>query len=124
MAALVTSLLVAAALMGALGIMLAAAAAHRVGATGLDAASSMLLFHAVAALGTAALAHQGLLQRALGLAAIAAWVIGALLFSADIALRAFAGHRLFAMAAPTGGFTLIFGWLLLAAAALGGRWRA
>jgi uncharacterized membrane protein YgdD (TMEM256/DUF423 family) len=119
-----TILLVIAALMGAAGIMLAAVAAHAAPGAGLDAAASMLLFHAAAALGAAALAHQGLLRRPLGLAAIAAWVIGAILFSGDIALRAFAGHRLFPMAAPAGGIMLIFGWLVLAVAALAVRWRA
>ena len=29
----------------------------------------------------------------------------------DIALKAFAGHRLFPYAAPTGGFVLIASWL-------------
>jgi uncharacterized membrane protein YgdD (TMEM256/DUF423 family) len=119
-----TILLVIAALMGAAGVSLAAAAAHAVPGAGLDAAASMLLFHAVAALGAAALAHQGLLRRPLGLAVIAAWVIGAALFSGDIALRAFVGHRLFPMAAPTGGIMLILGWLVLAVAALAASWRA
>jgi uncharacterized membrane protein YgdD (TMEM256/DUF423 family) len=119
-----TILLVIAALMGASGIMLAAAAAHTAPGAGLNAAASMLLFHAAATLGAAALAHQGLLHRPLGLAVIAAWVIGAVLFSGDIALRAFAGHRLFPMAAPAGGIMLIFGWLVLAVAALAVRWRA
>jgi uncharacterized membrane protein YgdD (TMEM256/DUF423 family) len=119
-----TILLVIAALMGAAGIMLAAVAAHAAPGAGLDAAASMLLFHAAAALGAAALAHQGLLRRPLGLAAIAAWVIGAILFSGDIALRAFAGHRLFPMAAPAGGIILIFGWLVLALAVLGAPRRA
>jgi len=121
--ATLTILLVVAALMGAAGIMLAAAAAHAVRGVGLDAAASMLLFHAAAALGAAALAQQGLLHRSLALAVIAAWAIGAVLFSGDIALRAFAGHRLFPMAAPTGGTMLILGWLLLAVAALA-AWRA
>lgn len=119
-----TILLVIAALMGAAGIMLAAAAAHVVAGAGLDAAASMLLFHAAAALGAAALAHQGLLHRALGLAVVAAWVLGAVLFSGDIALRAFAGHRLFPLAAPAGGITLIAGWLVLALAVLAAPWRA
>jgi uncharacterized membrane protein YgdD (TMEM256/DUF423 family) len=119
-----TILLVIAALMGVAGIMLAAAAAHAVLGAGLDTAASMLLFHAAAALGAAALAHQGLLRRSLGLAVIAAWAIGAVLFSGDIALRAFAGHRLFPMAAPTGGIMLILGWLVLAVAALAAPSRA
>jgi uncharacterized membrane protein YgdD (TMEM256/DUF423 family) len=49
---------------------------------------------------------------------LAAWVLGAALFSGDIALRALAGHRLFAMAAPSGGIILIAAWLGLAAAAI------
>ena len=117
-------LLVIAALMGAAGITLAAAAAHAVQGAGLDAAASMLLFHAAAALGAAALGQQGLLRRPLGLAGIAAWVIGAVLFSGDIALHAFAGHRLFPMAGPAGGIMLIIGWFVLAAAALAPPWRA
>ena len=56
----------------------------------------MLLFHAVAVLGGAALVQQGVLWRPLALIVLVAWVLGAVLFSSDIALRAFAGHRLFA----------------------------
>ena len=79
----------------------------------------MLLFHAAAVLGGAALAQQGLLWRPLALVVLIAWIAGAALFSGDIALRAFAGHRLFPMAAPTGGIILIAAWLALAAAAIG-----
>jgi uncharacterized membrane protein YgdD (TMEM256/DUF423 family) len=71
----------------------------------------MLLFHAAAMLGAAALVQQALLWRPLGLAAITAWLVGAVLFSGDIALRAFAGQRLFAMAAPSGGIILILAGL-------------
>jgi uncharacterized membrane protein YgdD (TMEM256/DUF423 family) len=39
-------------------------------------------------------------------------------------MRAFAGHRLFPMAAPSGGMLLILGWLVLAAAALSAVGRA
>ncbi|MGA7955870.1 MAG: DUF423 domain-containing protein [Xanthobacteraceae bacterium] len=49
---------------------------------------------------------------------LAAWVLGAVLFSGDIALRAFTAHRLFPFAAPSGGFILIAAWLGLAGAAL------
>lgn len=117
-------LLVIAALMGAAGIMLAAAGAHAAPGAGLEPAAYMLLFHAAAILGAAALVQEDLLWRPFGVAAFAAWVIGALLFSGDIALRAFAGHRLFPMAAPSGGIILILGWLALAAAALATLWRA
>jgi uncharacterized membrane protein YgdD (TMEM256/DUF423 family) len=114
----VTILIVLAALMGAAGIVLAAASAHVAPGTGLDGAAYLLLFHAAAVLGGAALLQQGMLWRPLALIVLAAWILGAALFSGDIALRAFAGHRLFAMAAPTGGMILIAGWLALAAAAI------
>jgi uncharacterized membrane protein YgdD (TMEM256/DUF423 family) len=78
----------------------------------------MLLFHAAAILGATAILHQGLLWRPSAALALVAWVLGAVLFSGDIALRAFAGHRLFPMAAPSGGALLIGGWALLAIAAL------
>jgi uncharacterized membrane protein YgdD (TMEM256/DUF423 family) len=116
-------LLILAALYGACGIMLAAAAAHSAPGAGLDNAAYLLLFHAAAVLGGAALAQQGLLWRPLALLALAAWLLGAALFAGDIALRTFAGHRLFPMAAPSGGIILIIGWLALAAAAIGAALR-
>jgi len=70
-------------------------------------------------LGGTALAQQGLLWRPLALGVLVGWVVGAALFSGDIATRAVAGHRLFAMAAPTGGVILITAWLALIAAAFG-----
>lgn len=114
-----TILLVLAGLMGAAGIMLAAAGAHAAPGAGLDSAAYMLLFHAAAIIGGTALVQQGVVWRPLALVVLAAWVVGAVLFSGDIALRAFAGHRLFPMAAPSGGIILILGWLGFAAAAIG-----
>ncbi len=114
-----TILIVLAGLMGASGIILAAAGTHAVTHAGLDSAAYMLLLHAAALLGGAALVQQGLLWRPLMIAVLVAWVVGAALFSGDIALRAFSGHRLFAFAAPTGGVILIAAWLALAAAAIG-----
>ncbi|MGC2593745.1 MAG: DUF423 domain-containing protein, partial [Xanthobacteraceae bacterium] len=99
-------------------IVLAAAGAHVAPGAGLDSAASMLLFHAAAVVGGAALIQQGALWRPLALAVLAAWVLGAVLFSGDIALRAFTAHRLFPFAAPSGGFILIAAWLGLAGAAL------
>lgn len=113
-----TIFLVLAGLMGATGIVLAAAGAHGAPGAGLDSAASMLLFHAAAVVGGAALIQQGTLWRPLAIAVLAAWVLGAALFSGDIALRAFTAHRLFPFAAPTGGFILIGAWLALAGAAL------
>jgi uncharacterized membrane protein YgdD (TMEM256/DUF423 family) len=104
--------------MGASGIILAAAGAHAAPNAGLDGAAYMLLFHATALLGGAALMQQGALWRPLMLAVLIAWVVGSALFSGDIAMRAFTGHRLFAMAAPTGGVVLIAAWLGLAGAAI------
>jgi len=111
-------LLALAGLMGAAGIALAAAGAHIAPGSGLDGAAYMLLFHAAAVVGGAALVQQGTLWRPLALIVLAAWVLGAALFSGDIALRALAGHRLFAFAAPSGGMILIAAWLGLAAAAI------
>jgi uncharacterized membrane protein YgdD (TMEM256/DUF423 family) len=113
-----TIFIVLAGLMGAGGIILAAAGAHAAPGAGLDSAAYMLLFHAAAVLGGAALLQQGLLWRPLALAALAAWIVGAALFSGDVALRVFTGHRLFPMAAPTGGIILIAAWLALAAAGI------
>ena len=99
-----TILIALAGLMGAAGVMLLAAGAHGPHAgAGLDRAGQMLLFHAAAVIAAAAAVHQGLLFRPLALAATIGLVLGAVLFSGDIALRAFAGHRLFPMAAPAGG---------------------
>jgi uncharacterized membrane protein YgdD (TMEM256/DUF423 family) len=113
-----TAFLVLAGLMGACGVGLAAAAAHGTSATGLDSAAWLLLFHATAVLGAVSLIGQQLLWRPLGIAAMLCFVAGGVLFAGDIAMRAFAGERLFAMAAPTGGTLLLVGWLVLAAAAL------
>lgn len=108
---ILTILIALAALMGVAGMVLAAAGAHAAPAAGLDSAAYMLLFHATAVLSGAALTYQGALSRPLALAVLAAWVLGAVLFSGDIAMRAFAAHRLFPMAAPTGGAILIGAWL-------------
>jgi len=110
--------IVLAGLMGAGGIILAAAGAHVAPGAGLDSAATMLLLHAAAVLGGTALLLHGVLWRPLLLIVLAAWLIGAALFSGDIALRAFAGHRLFVMAAPSGGTILIAAWLALAGAGI------
>ena len=106
--------------MGAAGILLAAAGAHMAPGAGLDSAAYMLLLHAAAVLGVAALTQQGLLWRPVALVVLTGFVLGAVLFSGDIALRAFTAHRLFPYAAPSGGFILIASWLGLIAAAMRG----
>jgi uncharacterized membrane protein YgdD (TMEM256/DUF423 family) len=109
-------------LMGASGVVLAAASAHLAAAgSGVESGAYLLLFHAAALLGGCALLDQGLLRRSLAFLALSAWVVGAALFAGDMAMRAFAGDRLFPMAAPTGGTLLIIGWLFLTLSALTGR---
>ena len=120
----VTILIALAGLMGAGGIVLAAAGAHLAPGAGLEGAAYMLLFHAAAVIGGVALTQQGLLWRPLALLVLAAWLFGAVLFSGDIAMRAFTAHRLFPMAAPTGGFILIGAWVALVVAAIAAAVRS
>jgi uncharacterized membrane protein YgdD (TMEM256/DUF423 family) len=108
---------VLAGLMGAAGVALAAAAAHLPDAAQLATASSMLLFHAAAVIGAALLTVQGLALHPLGLAATYGFIVGCALFAGDLTLRQYTGQRLFPMAAPTGGSTMILSWLALALAA-------
>jgi len=113
-----TILIAFAGLMGAGGVILAAAGGHGAPNAGLDSAAYMLLFHAAAVLGGAALAQQGLLWRPLALVVLTAFVLGAALFAGDITVRAFLSHRLFPYAAPAGGITLIAAWVGLAVAGI------
>ena len=84
-----------AAIMGADGVILAALSAHQDHATQLEAASSMLLFHAPAVLAVAALAERGIVHGKIAMAAAVGFVVASALFAGDLTLRQFAGHRLF-----------------------------
>ena len=106
-----------AAIMGADGVILAAASAHQADASRLASASSMLLFHASAVLGIVALVERTTIHVRIGLGAAFGLVIAAALFAGDLTLRQYAGHGLFPFDAPTGGTLLIAGWLALAVAA-------
>ena len=110
-------LIVLAGVMGADGVILAAAAAHQPDAARLASASSMLLFHAAALLGAVALAERGVIHAGIGIVAGCGLVVATALFAGDLTLRYYAGHGLFPMAAPSGGTLLIASWLLLAVAA-------
>jgi uncharacterized membrane protein YgdD (TMEM256/DUF423 family) len=110
-------LIILAGLMGADGVILAAAAAHQGDATRLVPASSMLLFHAPAILAVVALTERGVIHVKGGLVAALGFFVAAALFAGDLSLRHFAGHSLFSLAAPTGGTLLIASWLVLALAA-------
>jgi len=111
-------LIALAGLMGAAGIVLTAAGAHGKPGVGLDSAGYLLLIHAVAVVAGVAAARQGIVLRPLGAVAIWGFALGAGLFAADVAARAYLGTRLFPFAAPAGGTILILSWLVLAAAAL------
>jgi uncharacterized membrane protein YgdD (TMEM256/DUF423 family) len=110
-------LIILAGVMGADGVILAAASAHQADATRLAPASSMLLFHATAVLAVVALTERAVIHVRAGLAAAFGFVVAAALFAGDLTLRHFAGHGLFPFAAPTGGTLLIVSWLTLAVAA-------
>ena len=110
-------LIILAGVMGADGVILAAASAHQPDASRLASASSMLLFHACAVLAVVALAERGVIHLRIGIAAGFGFVIATALFAGDLSLRQYAGHGLFPMAAPTGGTLLIVSWLGLAVAA-------
>jgi uncharacterized membrane protein YgdD (TMEM256/DUF423 family) len=110
-------LIILAGVMGADGVILAAASAHQPDASRLAAASSMLLFHASAVLGVVALTERGVIHARIGIAAAFGFAVAAALFAGDLTLRQYAGHSLFPMAAPSGGTLLIVSWLLLAVAA-------
>jgi uncharacterized membrane protein YgdD (TMEM256/DUF423 family) len=103
-----------AALMGAAGVALAAAGVHESGGELAERGALFLLLHAAAALAIAAHARVAIaLARAL---VIVGFVMeaGAALFSAELAMRAFTGERIFPFAAPIGGTTMMLSWVALA----------
>ena len=109
-------------LLGAAGVVLAALAAHAKPGSSLDSAAQMLLIHALAIIGASALAcGSNALWLPAATGATWAWLLGAAIFAGDIALRSYAGTRLFPMAAPIGGSLLIAGWLAFAVAAVFAR---
>ena len=116
-ARLLRILVILAGIMGADGVILAAASAHQPDASRLASASSMLLFHSSAVLAVVALAERGVIHARIGIAAGFGFVVATALFAGDLTLRQYAGHGLFPFAAPSGGTLLIISWLLLAVAA-------
>ena len=110
-------LIILAGVMGADGVMLAAAAAHQPEATRLASASMMLLFHASAVMGAVALVERGVVHLQIGLTSAIGFVLATALFSGDLVMRQYAGSGLFPMAAPAGGTLLIVSWLALAVSA-------
>lgn len=108
--------LVAAGIIGAVGVMSAAAASHGGESRNLAAMAAICLAHGPTLLALG-LARRG---RLLSLAA-GCIGLGTIVFAADLGLREWLGHGAFAGAAPLGGLTMITGWLLLGVA--GSIWR-
>lgn len=111
-------LLALAGLSGLLGVALSAVARHAAGGENLGTAAQFLLFHAPALLGLFVLVQQGLVAPWIGRSAGALIVLGLVLFCGDLSRRALQGVPLFSLAAPTGGFAMMAGWLLVALASL------
>lgn len=100
--------LVLAALCGALGTAGAAAAAHGGDPRLVGTAAAVALVHAPALLALGLLAPGRI---ALAIVPIVLLGLGTILFSGDLAARAFLAARLFPSAAPIGGVLLMLGWL-------------
>ncbi len=103
--------------MGAAGVALAAAAAHRVPTPAMASAAQMLMVHAVAALAVSSWAVRSATAAGWWRVAARVMLLGVALFSGDIALKGFEVGSLFPMAAPIGGSLTILGWVLVAVAA-------
>jgi uncharacterized membrane protein YgdD (TMEM256/DUF423 family) len=105
-------LLVAAGVLGAVGVMAAAGASHGGESRNLSAIATICLAHgpAVLALGLAA---KGRLLVGAGLVL----AIGTLVFAGDLGIREWLGHSLFPGAAPLAGGAMILGWASVAVAA-------
>jgi uncharacterized membrane protein YgdD (TMEM256/DUF423 family) len=99
-------------LFGACGVAAAAGAAHLPGADHLNAVALILLAHAAALLALTQRVRDDGPGAKIWLASALAIAIGAALFASDVTLLALRGARLFPMAAPTGGTTMILGWLV------------
>mgnify|MGYP004538984845 CR=1 FL=1 len=100
-------------LMGAGGVVLAAAASHGGDTRLLASASAMCLAHAPVLLGLF-LAHR---MVATATPAALALGLGTIVFAGDLLARQFLGARLLPLAAPAGGILMMLGWLLVAAGA-------
>src|SRR3981189_1916703 len=100
-------LIILAGVMGADGVILAAASAHQPDAARLAAASSMLLFHAAAVLAVVALAERGVIHAQIGIASAFGFVMATTLFAGDLTLQPCDLHGLVPVGGPTGGTLLV-----------------
>lgn len=99
-------LLVVAGVVGACGVMAAAASSHVVDSRNLSAIAAIFLSHGPALLAIGLLApSRTIIWSGLALA------LGTTIFGGDLALREFYGSPLFPGAAPIGGGLMILGWI-------------
>lgn len=110
-------------LFGAVGVVLAAAAAHRVADPSLTTAALFLILHGGAAIALSALAGGSPLPQGF-LVGASLMLLAVALFSGDVAARVLLGDRLFPFAAPIGGSLLILSWLVAAITGIVGALRA
>ena len=108
--------LASAGLIGAAGVVSAAAASHAGESRNLAAIAAICLAHGPALLALTLAGRGRILQVAAVLLAV-----GTLIFAGDLGIREWAGHGLFPGAAPLGGVAMIAGWLAVVVAAL--FWR-
>jgi uncharacterized membrane protein YgdD (TMEM256/DUF423 family) len=95
--------------MGAAGVALAAVAAHRVESPALVTAANILMIHAAAGVGIAAIAAQA---RSKWLAAAGALMLAAVaLFAGDVTYHTLTATHIFPYAAPAGGSLAILSWI-------------
>jgi uncharacterized membrane protein YgdD (TMEM256/DUF423 family) len=111
-----------AALFGACGIALWAAATHS-GATSAIIGAQMLLMHAAAIPALTAVRKADLIHDTIIRHAISALILGVALFSGDLIARGLGGMRLFPMASPIGGVVMMISWVAVALAAMIGPRR-
>lgn len=100
-------------LLGAAGVMLAAAATHTGETYMLGKASAMALAHAPVLIALSV----GWDRIRTAMPAGLTLGLGTALFVGDLVARHFSGYSLFPFAAPAGGIGMIAGWLILAVSA-------
>jgi uncharacterized membrane protein YgdD (TMEM256/DUF423 family) len=120
--------LLAAAVLGATGVVTGALGAHALDATltangmrqAWETAVHFQFFHAVALLGLAGWLRPAPLGEAArrSIWVVRLWLIGTVLFSGSLYGLALGGPRLLGPVTPVGGLCLLGGWLFLAATAL------
>ncbi|MEW6438734.1 MAG: DUF423 domain-containing protein [Pseudomonadota bacterium] len=104
-----------AALLGAIGVVEAAAAAHSVSNPLLKTASDFLMFNSAGIVALSAFAQTAAGPSRVLRIGIAVLLIGTVLFGSELTSHVFFPHSPFVAAAPVGGSLTILGWLIGAA---------